>query len=86
MNTKTASREPSSALDGYASTGLTGWRGTFTEFRDCQTIGTSLVCSDFEMRIAGEWWPVDWGRFRRTHPDDWRQITEFVRSKESSEA
>jgi len=60
------------------------WRGTFRWFTDCQSVGQFLVCSDFEMKINGEWFPIDWIRFRASHPDDASQICGLVKDQKRS--
>jgi hypothetical protein len=54
------------------------WSGTFRFFEDAQCIGVCVSCSDFMLTLDGVWWPIDWYRFRDTHPEEWTEIRDLV--------
>lgn len=61
------------------------WKGTFRFVEDCQCVNSSLACSDFMLTLHGEWWPIDWDRFRTTHPEEWKQIHDIVVKRRGAE-
>lgn len=57
------------------------WRGHFNLSNDSQSIDPYLSSRDLEIEIEGEWYPIDWHRLRRSHPELAAKIAAEVRAE-----
>ena len=58
---------------------ILAWRGNFHVFHDCQSVNHTYTSQTFELKIAGEWWPISWTRFRHRFPEAAAQIMATVK-------
>lgn len=57
------------------------WKGTFSYFEDSQSLGRSIVCDDFEVKLCGKWVPVDFWRFKKSDPISYKDVERQVEEK-----